>query len=288
MAASTQNSAGDEQQLLDGGRDRETGAAGGPAEADLHHGGALDRRRAEANLKAPGGATVPARNPAPGTPMRLLLIEDDDILGEGLRDYLRADGHAVDWCRSLADAERAARRALRRPAGRLAAARRLGPGLAAGRAARGDTTPALMLTARDRLGDRIAGPGRRRRRLPRQALRARGAGGPAARRRPAPRRRRRRARCAFGPVAVDLGARSAGVEGRRVELTAREWAVLEALVLRAGRIVPKADLERLVLGFDAEVASNALEVHVSALRRKLGRELIETVRGLGYRIGGAA
>ena len=72
------------------------------------------------------------------------------------------------------------------------------------------------------------------------------------------------------------------------ELTAREWAVLEALALRAGRIVPKADLERLVLGFESELASNALEVHVSALRRKLGRELIETVRGLGYRIGEAA
>ena len=54
--------------------------------------------------------------------------------------------------------------------------------------------------------------------------------------------------------------------------------------MRAGRIVPKADLEKLVLGFEAEVASNALEVHVSALRRKLGRPLIETVRGLGYRI----
>ena len=55
-------------------------------------------------------------------------------------------------------------------------------------------------------------------------------------------------------------------------------------MLRAGRIVPKAELEKLVLGFDSVVASNALEVHVSALRRKLGRELIETVRGLGYRI----
>jgi len=70
-------------------------------------------------------------------------------------------------------------------------------------------------------------------------------------------------------------------------LTAREWAVLEALVLRAGRVVPKADLERLVLGFEAELASNALEVHVSSIRRKLGRELIDTVRGLGYRVGGA-
>ena len=87
-----------------------------------------------------------------------------------------------------------------------------------------------------------------------------------------------------GDVTVDLSARTASVAEARVELTAREWALLEALVLRAGRIVPKAELEKLVLGFDSVLASNALEVHVSALRRKLGRELIETVRGLGYRI----
>ncbi|MFN9195476.1 MAG: winged helix-turn-helix domain-containing protein, partial [Pseudomonadota bacterium] len=74
------------------------------------------------------------------------------------------------------------------------------------------------------------------------------------------------------------------VGGPAVELTSRECAVLEALVLRAARVVGKPDLEKLVLGFEAELASNAIEVHVSALRRKLGRALIETVRGLGYRV----
>lgn len=92
------------------------------------------------------------------------------------------------------------------------------------------------------------------------------------------------ARRRVGEVEVDLTAKSVRTAGKRVELTAREWAVLEALVLRAGRIVPKAELERLVLGFDDELASNALEVHVSALRRKLGREIVDTVRGLGYRV----
>jgi len=86
-------------------------------------------------------------------------------------------------------------------------------------------------------------------------------------------------------VEIDLTARSADLAGQRVELTAREWAILEALLLRAGRIVTKPDLERLILGFDAEWASNALEVHVAGLRRKLGREIVETIRGLGYRIG---
>jgi two-component system OmpR family response regulator len=89
-------------------------------------------------------------------------------------------------------------------------------------------------------------------------------------------------------VEVDLTARAAYFEGARVDLTAREWAVLEALVLRAGRIVPKPDLEKIVLGFESELSSNALEVHVSSLRRKLGRELIETVRGMGYRVGDAS
>jgi two-component system OmpR family response regulator len=70
-----------------------------------------------------------------------------------------------------------------------------------------------------------------------------------------------------------------------VELTAREWGLLEALVLRAGRIVSRGDLDALVIGQDAEVCSNVLEVHISNLRRKLGRGFIETVRGLGYRIG---
>jgi two-component system OmpR family response regulator len=70
----------------------------------------------------------------------------------------------------------------------------------------------------------------------------------------------------------------------RADLTAREWAITEALASRAGRLVSKADLDALVLGLDGEVASNAIEVHVSSIRRKLGRGFIETERGLGYRV----
>ena len=217
--------------------------------------------------------------------MRLLLIEDDPTLGEGLRDFLRADGHRVDWCASLAAAN-----ALRgEPFDALLVDWQLpdGSGLdwLRARRTRGDATPALMLTARDRLGDRISGldagaddylikpfaPEELSARL-RAVTRRSGAGAALSRSR-------------FDGVEVDLAARAVTVAGQRVDLTAREWALLEALVLRSGRIVPKADLEKLVHGFDSEVASNALEVHVSALRRKLGRELIDTVRGLGYRIG---
>jgi two-component system, OmpR family, response regulator len=216
--------------------------------------------------------------------MRLLLIEDDPTLGEGLRDFLRADGHRVDWCERLADT-----RALHdEPYDAWLVDWQLpdGSGIEwlTARRARGDATPAVVLTARDRLSDRIGGldagaddylvkpfaPEELAARL-RAVSRRSGAGAAQS--------------CkAFGDVEVDLTARTASLEGVRTELTAREWAVLEALVLRAGRIVPKAELEKIVLGFDSVVSSNALEVHVSALRRKLGRGLIETVRGLGYRI----
>jgi two-component system OmpR family response regulator len=217
--------------------------------------------------------------------MRLLLIEDDATLGEGLRDFLRADGHRVDWCSRLGDV-----RALREePYDAWLIDWQLPDGSGVewlgARRAEGASIPALVLTARDRLGERIEGldagaddylvkpfaPEELAARL-RAVSRRSGAGSSAWSLRE------------FGGVRVDLAARSASRGDERIELTAREWSLLEALVLRAGRIVPKAELEKLVLGFDSVLASNAIEVHVSSLRRKLGRELIETVRGLGYRI----
>ncbi len=215
--------------------------------------------------------------------MRLLLLEDDPLLGEGLRDWLAADGHVVDWCRSLAETLAMAGE----PFDALLVDWQLpdGSGLdwLKGRRSRGDRTPALMLTARDRLAQRVEGldagaddylvkpfaPEELGARLRAVSRRSGGAAD---------------TRWTWRELTLDLQARSALLAGARVDLTAREWAVLEALVLRAGRIVPKAELEKLVLGFESELASNALEVHVSALRRKLGRELIETVRGMGYRI----
>ena len=215
--------------------------------------------------------------------MRLLLLEDDAILGEGLRDYLRAEGHVVDWFTSLRELQAVAGE----PYDAWLVDWQLPDGsgldwLARQRRA-GDHTPSWMLTARDRLSDRVHGldsgaddylvkpvdPAELAARL--RVLQRR-AGGPAQ----AVRR--------IGAVELDLPARAARVEDHRVELTAREWALVEALLRRAGRIVPKADLERLLLGADADVQSNALEVHVSSVRRKLGRDLIETVRGLGYRM----
>lgn len=221
--------------------------------------------------------------------MRLLLLEDDSLLGEGLRDYLRAEGHVVEWCTHLS----AAHALEDEPFDALLVDWQLPDGSGVdwirARRAIGDARPVLLLTARDRLADRIRGldsgaddylvkpfaPEELLARL--RAVLRRASAAPAAPRQD------------FGGVQVDVAARgvwrTAGDgSAERVELTAREWAVLEALVRRAGRVVTKSELDRLVLGLDTQVQSNALEVHVSALRRKLGRELIDTVRGLGYRI----
>lgn len=215
--------------------------------------------------------------------MRLLLLEDDPILGSGLRDYLVADGHAVDWCERISQAQ-----GLRGETyDALLVDWQLpdGSGLDWVRGLRqaGERTPILVLTARDRVSDRISGldsgaddylvkpfdPEELVARL--RAVRRRAAGSADT-------------RLHFGEVTIDLTARCAHVHGVRAELTSREWAVTEALALRAGRLVAKSDLEALVLGLDGDVASNALEVHVSNIRKKLGRTLIETVRGMGYRI----
>lgn len=215
--------------------------------------------------------------------VRLLLIEDDDILGEGLRDYLRAEGHAVDWFRTLGQSDAA--RGEPFDAWLLDWQLPDGSGLdwLRARRARGDATPALMLTARERLGDRVAC-------LDSGAddylIKPFAAEELAARLRAVCRRSAGAAdaRLRVGDVQIDLQARGAWLGGRRVELTGREWALLEALALRSGRTVLKGELERLVHGFDSEISSNALEVHISSLRRKLGRDVIVTVRGLGYRL----
>jgi two-component system OmpR family response regulator len=215
--------------------------------------------------------------------MRLLLLEDDPVLGEGLRDYLRTEGHVVDWCLRVADAALL----VNEPYDALLIDWQLpdGSGLDWLRRLRqrGLTTSALMLTARDLLSERVQGldagaddylvkpfaPEELAARLRAVSRRSAGTGGE---------------RIDFGAFQVDLTAKTVWRGATRIELTAREWALLEALVLRVGRIVSRSDLDALVIGLDADVNSNVLEVHISNLRRKLGRGFIETVRGLGYRI----
>jgi two-component system OmpR family response regulator len=215
--------------------------------------------------------------------MRLLLLEHDTVSGTVLRDYLRSDAHVVDWYQRLSEVS-----ALHEePFDMLLVDWQLpdGSGVDWVRAQRraGNATPALILTARSAPSEGVRGldngaddylvkPIERAELAARmRAVRRRmsGFGSP---------------RLTFGEVELDLNAKAAFVSGARTVLTAREWSVLESLVLRTGRVVTKRDLEALVLGLEGELSSNSIEVHVSNIRRKLGRRLIETVRGIGYRM----
>jgi len=214
--------------------------------------------------------------------MRILLVEDDAMIGESVRDCLLADGYAVDWARDGAAADTALRGGafdlvlldLGLP-GRdgLAVLREL--------RARRDRTPVLVATARDAVGDRVAG-------LDAGAddyvVKPYDADELLARIRALLRRSAGRAEPVFehGGVTLDPHTHEATVDGRPVTLTAREWAVLEPLIARPGMILSRAQLEEKLYGWGDEIASNAVEVYVHGLRKKLGHGFIQTVRGVGY------
>lgn len=216
--------------------------------------------------------------------MRILLIEDDYVLGEAVRDHVARDGNGVDWLRRLDDANDALAATaydlvlldLNLPDGR-------GLDLLRGLRKSGKTTPVIILTAQDQIASRIEGlnsgaddylvkPFDLSELTARLAAVARRYGG-----NPNPRQR-------FGDIEVDTALRAIEVGGKRIDLTAREWAVFERLIRHAGIVVSKDQIEESLYAFGAEIESNAVEVYVSRLRKKLGRDSIETVRGLGYRV----
>lgn len=218
-------------------------------------------------------------------PVRILLIEDEPYLGEAVREHLVAAGHAVDWAKRLDDAKGALPAVpydlvlldLHLPDGR-------GADLLRAMRKAGDTRPVIILTARDQISDRIAGlnagaddylvkPFDLDELIARLLAVGRRYGGD-----PSPHFVR-------GAVDIDRAARRVLRDGRDVTLTRREWAVVDRLLQRPGATVAKAQIEDALYDFGAEIESNAVEVFVSRLRKKLGRELIETVRGVGYRIG---
>ncbi|MCX8114940.1 MAG: response regulator transcription factor [Burkholderiaceae bacterium] len=218
--------------------------------------------------------------------MRLLLVEDDLTLGDAVRSYLQSLGHVVDWVTRVTEARAAALE----PFDAILLDWKLPDGSGVdwlrelrAKPATNQRAPVLLLTARDRLDDRVEGldagaddylvkPFELAELAARvRAVARRASGAP-------------QSLLVAGRVELDPAARRVTVDGRPVDLTAREYALLEALLRRAGRIVSRADLEQLLYGYDGEIASNAIEVHLSSLRRKLGRDAIETVRGMGYRM----
>lgn len=216
--------------------------------------------------------------------MRILLVEDDDMLGGAVRDHLAANGHAVDWMKAIGSAADA----------RATTPYELilldfglpdGNGLGFLRALRRakDTVPVIILTAMDQLSTRIDGlnagaddylvkPFDLGELIARVAAVARRYAG-----NPNP-------RLEIGPLRIDQARRIATVDGQPLELTAREWAILDKLAQHPGVIVSKSQIEEALFEFGAEVESNAVEVYVSRLRKKIGHHLIQTTRGLGYRL----
>lgn len=216
--------------------------------------------------------------------MRILLAEDDPLLGDGLQAGLRQLGFQVDWVRSGPAAERELR------SGQHAAAvldlglpQKDGLEVLAAARAQGARLPVLVLTARDAVPDRIRGLDlgaddyvvkpvdlhelaarlralvRRAHGQPQELLRVQ-------------------------DVELDPAARTVRRGAELVLLPAREFDLLHALMLNAGRVLTREQLEQHLYSWGREVESNAVEVHVHHLRRKLGPALIQTVRGVGYTV----
>lgn len=214
--------------------------------------------------------------------MRILLAEDDALLGDGLRAGLRQRGFQVDWVRSGEVAERELR-------GQPYEAAVLDLGLpqmdgmevlAAVRRA-GICLPVLVLTARDAIPDRIRG-------LDAGAddyvIKPVDLEELAARLRALVRRAhgKTQQRLQAGDVMLDAAARVVRKAGVAIPLSGREFDLLHAFLLDAGRVLTRDQLEQRLYSWGQEVDSNAVEVHIHNLRRKLGHSLIQTVRGVGY------
>ncbi|TIC78664.1 winged helix-turn-helix domain-containing protein [Crenobacter intestini] len=217
--------------------------------------------------------------------MRILLAEDDALIGDGLQIGLRALGFNVDWFRDGREAQQALS-----AAAYDAVVLDLGlPGadgldvLAAWRRA-GRSEPVLVLTARDALADRVGG-------LDAGAddylAKPFALAEVAARLRALIRRHHGQASptMSAGEVCLDPVARKVTLAGEAVELTAREFELLELLMASRGRVLTKELIEEKLYGWSRDVESNTVEVHVHHLRKKLGSALIRTVRGVGYTLG---
>jgi len=221
--------------------------------------------------------------------MRVLLVEDDEMLGAALAAGLRQDGHAVDWVGTASEADSAwlAVRAQQADYGAVVLDLGLpdasGLGLLRSARARGFATPVLIATARDRIADRIAG-------LDAGAddymVKPIDLDELAARLRALERRTGGRASPTIevGSLSIDPAARRVARDGCAVELTGREYALLLALARRPGAVLTRAQLAEALYGWDDDIASNTVDVHIHHLRRKLGAEAIETQRGIGYRL----
>jgi two-component system OmpR family response regulator/two-component system response regulator QseB len=214
--------------------------------------------------------------------MRILLVEDDRMLGDGLQAGLTQAGYAVDWLRDGEAAVAAlSTESFAAVVLDLGLPKRDGLSVLQWLRGRDDTTPVLILTARDQLEDKVRG-------LDLGAddyvLKPFDLDEIAARLRALVRRAHGRPQplLSLGEIELDPAARSVTRAGLAVELTPREFDLLHLLLENGGRVLTRRVLEEQLYTWNDAVDSNALEVHIHHLRKKLGNELIRTVRGVGY------
>lgn len=219
--------------------------------------------------------------------MRLLLVEDDKQLGDGIRAGLALEGYTVDWVDNGSSADEALKNErFDLVVLDLGLPRRSGIDVLKSMRARGNATPVLILTAWDTVADRVKGldsggddymakpfdldelTARIR------ALLRRSAG-------------QTLPVIQHGSITIDPAARTVVADGNPVDISAREFVVLRALIMHAGRVMSRSQLEEALYGWGTDVESNAVEVHIHHLRKKLGGSLIRTVRGVGYMINKA-
>lgn len=214
--------------------------------------------------------------------MRVLLVEDDALLGDGIRVGLKQAGFAADWARD----GHAAKLALETEEYALLVLdlglpRLSGMELLKWLRGRGNRLPVLILTARDTVADRVAGldsgaddylikPFDLDELIARLRALLRRSGGLA------------EPTLRHGGIELDPAAHQVRRDGQAVELSAREFTLLHELLLHAGRVQSREQLEQRLYGWGEEVESNSVEVHIHHLRRKLGADLIRTLRGVGY------
>lgn len=214
--------------------------------------------------------------------MRILLVEDDNLLGDGIRVGLKQAGFAVDWTQD----GQAAKLALETEEYALIVLdlglpKLSGTDLLKWLRARGGKVPVLILTARDTVADRVAGlnagaddylikPFDLDELIARLRALLRRSSGQAV------------PTLQHGTIELDPAAHLVFNDGKLVELSAREFALLHELLLHAGRVQSREQLEQHLYGWGEEVESNSVEVHIHRLRKKLGAELIRTLRGVGY------
>jgi two-component system, OmpR family, response regulator len=216
--------------------------------------------------------------------LRVLLAEDDPMIGASIRQGLRQDGFAVDWVEDGRAAEQALLQSVHDALVLdLGLPKRSGLEILGAMRRRGDLRPVLVLTARDAVADRVAGLdagaddylvkpfdldelAARLRALLRRGV---GRAGPVIQ---------------SGEVELNPATREVRLRGELVAVSPREFAVLEALLARPGVVLSRAQLEDKLYGWNDPVESNAVEVHIHALRKKLGAELIRNVRGVGWMV----